>query len=41
VPFEENKLRSGMLKALEKRPVDSDAIESGNHRIKKKLMEKG
>ena len=40
-PFEENKLRSGMLKALEKRPVDSDAIEAAINRIKKELMEKG
>jgi transcriptional repressor NrdR len=40
-PFEENKLRSGMLKALEKRPVDSDAIEAAINRIKKDLMEKG
>ena len=41
VPFEENKLRSGMLKALEKRPVDSDAIEAAINRIKKELMAKG
>ena len=40
-PFEERKLRSGMLKALEKRPVDSDAIEAAINRIKKELMEKG
>jgi transcriptional repressor NrdR len=40
-PFEERKLRSGMLKALEKRPVDSDAIEAAINRIKKGLMEKG
>ncbi len=40
-PFEENKLRSGMLKALEKRPVDSDAIEAAINRIKKDLMAKG
>jgi transcriptional repressor NrdR len=39
-PFEESKLRSGMLKALEKRPVDSDAIEAAINRIKKQLMEK-
>ncbi|MDP2904532.1 MAG: transcriptional regulator NrdR [Methylovulum sp.] len=37
-PFDENKLRSGMLKALEKRPVDSDAIEAAISRIKKELM---
>lgn len=40
-PFEESKLRSGMLRALEKRPVDSDAIEAAINRIKKELMEKG
>ena len=40
-PFEERKLRSGMLKALEKRPVDSDAIEAAINRIKKELMEMG
>lgn len=40
-PFDELKLRSGMLKALEKRPVDSDAIESAITRIKKELMETG
>jgi transcriptional repressor NrdR len=40
-PFEENKLRSGMLKALEKRPVDSDAIEDAINRIKKDLMATG
>ncbi|MEI6267569.1 MAG: transcriptional regulator NrdR [Methylococcaceae bacterium] len=40
-PFEERKLRSGMLKALEKRPVGSDAIESAINRIKKELMEMG
>jgi transcriptional repressor NrdR len=40
-PFEERKLRSGMLKSLEKRPVDSDAIEAAINRIKKELMETG
>lgn len=40
-PFDENKLRAGMLKALEKRPVDSDAIEQAVHRIKKDLMARG
>lgn len=39
--FDESKLRSGMLKALEKRPVDSDAIEDAVHRIKKQLMASG
>jgi transcriptional repressor NrdR len=39
--FDETKLRSGMLKALEKRPVNSDAIEAALNRIKKALMEMG
>ena len=37
-PFDEKKLRSGMLKALEKRPVAGDAIEAALSRIKKELM---
>ena len=41
VSFDEAKLRSGMLKALEKRPVNSDAIEAALHNIKKALMLKG
>jgi transcriptional repressor NrdR len=40
-PFEEKKLRSGMLKALEKRPVDSNDIEAALNRIKKALMDRG
>ncbi len=40
-PFDERKLRSGMLKALEKRPVNTDAIEAAITRIKKELMEGG
>ncbi len=40
-PFEEHKLRSGMLKALEKRPVSGDNIEAAINRIKKDLMDKG
>lgn len=39
-PFEEKKLRSGMLKALEKRPVDSNDIEAALNRIKKTLMDR-
>ena len=39
--FEEHKLRSGILKALEKRPVTSDAIEAAISRIKKEIMESG
>ncbi len=40
-PFEEKKLRSGMLKALEKRPVGSEAIEAAINRIKKDLLGSG
>ena len=40
-PFEDRKLRSGMLKALEKRPVGSDAIEASITRIKKALLATG
>lgn len=40
-PFDESKLRSGMHKALEKRPVDSDDIEAAINRIKRDLMGKG
>lgn len=40
-PFDENKLRSGMLRALEKRPVSSDAIEEAINRIKKSLLTSG
>ena len=32
-PFDENKLRSGMQKALEKRPVSSEAIDAAVARI--------
>ena len=35
--FQEQKLRAGMLRALEKRPVDSDKIEVSVSRIKKWL----
>ncbi len=40
-PFEENKLRSGMLRALEKRPVGSDDIEAAINRIKQELRASG
>ncbi|NIR28682.1 MAG: transcriptional regulator NrdR [Gammaproteobacteria bacterium] len=41
VPFDEGKLRSGMLRALEKRPVPSDAIEAAISRLKHDLVVKG
>ncbi len=40
-PFDESKLRAGMLRALEKRPVSSDAIEAALSRIKKELLSSG
>lgn len=32
-PFDEDKLRSGMIRALEKRPVSSEAVEAALARI--------
>ncbi|MBS1213755.1 MAG: transcriptional regulator NrdR [Proteobacteria bacterium] len=40
-PFREDKLRAGMLRALEKRPVGSDRIEAAINRIKKRLLARG
>ncbi len=40
-PFNEAKLRAGILRALEKRPVSSDQIEAAVTRIKKRLMAMG
>ena len=40
-PFDENKLRSGMLRALEKRPVDSDQTEQAINRIRRRLSARG
>lgn len=37
-PFQEAKLRGGIGRALEKRPVDSEAIEAALHRIQRKLL---
>ena len=39
--FEESKLRAGMQRALEKRPVGTDAVEAAIIRIKKALTAKG
>jgi len=41
VPFDEHKLRAGMLRASEKRPVASEAIEAAISRIKRRLMRSG
>lgn len=40
-PFNDDKLRSGMQRALEKRPVSFDAIEDAITRIKSKLRATG
>jgi len=40
-PFREDKLRAGMLRALEKRPVEASRIDDAINRIKKKLMTSG
>ncbi len=39
--FDENKLRAGMSRALEKRPVDSEELEKALSRIKRGLMARG
>jgi len=41
VPFDERKLRLGMLRAIEKRPVASDAIEAAIGRLKRRLIRTG
>lgn len=40
-PFDEDKLRTGMQKALEKRPVGMDEIEAAINEIKQQLRAKG
>lgn len=40
-PFDENKLRRGMLKALEKRPVSADDVENAINHIKSQLRAMG
>jgi transcriptional repressor NrdR len=39
--FDERKLRAGMQRALEKRPVTGDQVEAALSRIKKALIAKG
>ena len=41
VPFDGRKLRAGMLRAIEKRPVASDAVEAAIGRIRRRLMRTG
>lgn len=40
-PFDEDKLRTGMLRALEKRPVDTERIEASIHRIIRNIRARG
>ena len=40
-PFWEEKLQAGVLRALEKRPVDSEAIDASINHIKKQLLAMG
>jgi transcriptional repressor NrdR len=40
-PFSDHKLRGGMLRALEKRPVSHDAVRSSIIGIKKKILSSG
>jgi transcriptional repressor NrdR len=39
-PFNDEKLRSGLVKALEKRPVNRNSIEQAMNRIKRSLIGK-
>lgn len=41
VPFDEDKLIRGMMKALEKRPVSADSLDSAIHRIKARIRATG
>lgn len=40
-PFDEDKLRSSMQVALEKRPVNTEAVEAALSHIKRRLLEMG
>lgn len=40
-PFDDEKLRAGMVRALQKRPVGTDAVESALDRIKHRLRAAG
>jgi transcriptional repressor NrdR len=41
VPFNEQKLRAGMLRALEKRPVATEDVEAAISRIRKRIQSSG
>ncbi|MCC5859392.1 MAG: transcriptional regulator NrdR [Ectothiorhodospiraceae bacterium] len=40
-PFDEHKLRTGIMRALEKRPVDTERVEAALHRIVQRLRSRG
>ncbi len=40
-PFAENKLRRGIRRSLEKRPIDTEAVEAAVNRILHKIMVRG
>jgi len=39
--YDEDKLRAGMMRALEKRPVDTEAVEAAMERIRRGLISAG
>ncbi|MBK1718006.1 transcriptional regulator NrdR [Thiocystis violacea] len=41
VPFDGRKLRSGMMRALEKRPVSTEQVDAAMSRIQRRLMSGG
>ncbi len=41
VPFDGKKLKAGMMKALEKRPVSTDQVDTAVNRITRKLLSSG
>ncbi len=41
VPFDENKLAAGVMRALEKRPVDTEQVDASINRIMHKLRASG
>lgn len=41
VPFDGRKLRSGIMRALEKRPVSTDQVDTAIARIQRRLMSSG
>lgn len=40
-PFNEEKLRTGMMRALERRPVETERVEDAVNRIKRRLLAAG